>query len=146
MDNNLQLVCGQCAAVNRIPVSRLEQQPLCGKCKAPLLSGKPIEATDETFLRHIERNDMPVLVDFWAPWCGPCLNFAPVFSEAAKELEHRIRFIKLDTQANQHSAARYQIRSIPTLMLFAQGKELARVSGALPKHSLMQWLAQHLVE
>ena len=140
----LQLVCPACAAVNRVPTAKLGDRPLCGKCRKPLIAGQPVNATDQTFSRFADKSDLPVVVDFWASWCGPCQQFAPVFSEVAGELAGRAAFIKLDTEANPQTAARFQIRSIPTLMVIHRGREVARLSGALPKTQFQQWLAQHI--
>jgi thioredoxin 2 len=143
-DQKLQLVCPACAVVNRVPVVKLGDRPLCGKCRQPLVTGEPATATDGNFDRFIQNSDLPLVVDFWATWCGPCVQFAPVFSAAAGDLATRALFLKLDTEANPRSAARFQIRSIPTLMVFDHGREVARLSGALPPQQFRQWLQQHL--
>ena len=138
------IVCAACGGINRVPSAKLGANPKCGKCQQPLLDGQVINASDADFARHLGRNDLPVVVDFWAPWCGPCLQFAPTFSEVAGGMATRARFVKLDTQANPQSAGQFQIRSIPTLMVFHRGKEIARLSGALPKGQFVQWLNQQL--
>jgi thioredoxin 2 len=140
----LQIVCPACAAVNRVPAARLGDRPVCGKCRKPLAGGEPVTGSDANFGRFIERSDLPVVVDFWAPWCGPCVQFAPVFSAAAGDMATRAVFLKLDTESNPQTAARFQIRSIPTLMVFHRGRELGRLAGALPPQQFRQWLDQQL--
>jgi thioredoxin 2 len=139
----LHVVCASCGAVNRVPQARLEHGPQCGKCHAALLDGQPGELTDATFDRFVQRNDLPVVVDFWAEWCGPCKMMAPVFAQAAREQRTRFRFAKLDTDANQSIAQRYGIRSIPSLLLFKDGAEADRAVGALDAGRLRQWLSRH---
>jgi thioredoxin 2 len=130
--------------VNRLPATRLADNAVCGQCKAALFTGQPLELSSTNFERHIGRNDLPVVVDFWAPWCGPCRSMAPNFTQAAREMEPRARFAKLNTEAEQQLAARFNIRSIPTLAIFKSGQEIARQSGALDLNSLKRWVETHL--
>ena len=139
----MELVCPDCGAVNRVPDERLAEQPKCGKCGGLVLPGKPIDLGASNFQKFIARSGLPAVVDFWAPWCGPCRMFAPVFSHAAAELNTRYRFAKVNTEAEQSLAAQYGIRSIPTLAIFKNGREVTRMSGALDAASLKRWLAQN---
>lgn len=138
------LACPHCHRLNRLPQERLAEQPSCGHCKQPLFIGQVLELTTANFAQHAEKSALPLLVDFWAPWCGPCLQFAPIFASLAAELEPRVRLAKINTEQEQGLAGRFAIRSIPTLMLFQNGKLKAQQSGALPKAQLKQWLQQHL--
>jgi len=142
-DTTVHIACPACGASNRLPEARLSESPKCGKCSAPLFSAHPVSVTDANFDKIVGGTDIPVVVDCWASWCGPCMRFAPVFEEAAAKLEPRVRFAKLDTDANQATSARLGIRSIPTLILFKGGKETARISGALPLGPFMEWVKQH---
>lgn len=141
MTDPLHLVCPACQAINRLPKSRLAQHPRCGHCRQPLFSSHPLALNAGNFDRHINRNDIPVLVDFWAPWCGPCKMMAPWFAEAASLLEPRFRLAKVDTEAEPALGAQHNIRSIPTLVLFRQGREVARQSGALGARDIVRWAA-----
>ncbi|PYF83419.1 thioredoxin [Marinomonas alcarazii] len=140
----IQIVCQSCRTKNRVPKDKLGNKPLCGKCKKSVLSTSPIMGGDNNFRRYINDNGLPVVVDFWASWCGPCQQFAPIFEQVASEMSTQACFLKLDTEQNQTTAGGYNIRSIPTLMIFHHGKEVARLSGALPKAQFQQWLAQNL--
>jgi len=144
MSDTLHIVCPACASVNRLPSSRLTAGPKCGKCKGLLFEGRPVELTGATFERHISRSDIPVVVDFWAAWCGPCKVMAPAFAGAAERLEPRVRFAKLNTEQEQAIAQQFGIMSIPTLALFRGGREIARQSGALDINRLMSWVQAHI--
>jgi len=135
--------CPKCASTNRVPTDRLADGPRCAKCKTKLFQGKPVELTAANVATVLNHNEIPVLVDCWAPWCGPCRNFAPTFEKAAQEFEPKLRLAKLNTEDQQQVAGRWQIRSIPTLILFIGGKEVARVSGAMSLTQLKQWLSQN---
>lgn len=137
------IACGHCAGLNRVPAAKIAAAPVCGKCKQPLFKGVPVDVTSANFANLAEKSELPIVLDFWASWCGPCLNFAPVFSQAAAELEPGFRFGKVNTEQQQSLAGRFQIRSIPTLMLIQQGQIIAQLSGALPKQQFYQWLQQH---
>ena len=137
-----QINCPGCQTTNRVPPSRMHQAPACGRCGARLFLGEPLVLTSENVQKTLAYNDIPVVVDCRADWCGPCRMFAPTFAEAARDLEPRFRFAKLDTEAEQPLAAQWQIRSIPTLIVFRGGLEVNRKSGALPAGHFRNWLEQ----
>ena len=140
----MQLVCPHCAALNRISDNRPPTQAKCGKCHLPLFTAQALPASQAMFDRMLSKSDIPLVVDFWAEWCGPCKMMAPIFEQTAQQIEPRARLLKVDTEAEQALSARYQIRSIPTLMVFSAGKEVARVSGALDQSSLLAWINQNI--
>ena len=138
------IVCPNCKTANRVPDARLAEDPKCGKCAAPLLDGRPVQLDEAGFDSVISRTELPVVVDFWADWCGPCHAMAPAFERAAQEQKARAVFAKLNTEEAQQVAARFGIRSIPTMILFKKGQEAARVSGAMDARSIANWLSQQL--
>ena len=145
MSDSSHIVCPACGAVNRIPNARLGDQPKCGKCHQALFQAHPVELTAANFQQHIGRNDIPVLVDFWAPWCGPCKMMAPAFEAAAAQLEPRVRLAKVNTEVEQAIGGQFGIRSIPTLALFQGGQEIARQPGAMSSpDQIVAWVGQHL--
>ncbi len=138
--SNTNIVCPHCDAVNRVPSERLTENPVCGKCRKPLFAGSPVALTDSNFDRHLSRNDLPLVVDFWAPWCGPCKMMAPAYEQAAVQIEPRARLAKVDTEQNQMLAQRFAIRSIPTLAVFRNGQQVASQPGAMNLPQLLQWI------
>lgn len=144
MGKPIHVVCPHCATVNRVLEERLGDHAKCGNCGQSLFTGHPVELTETNFDRHVGRGDLPVVVDFWAPWCGPCRTMAPHFERAAAELEPRVRLAKLDTEAAPGIASRYGVRSIPTLILFRGGVEATRQPGALDLPRLLHWVRSHV--
>ena len=144
MTQAVHLVCPQCDAVNRVPPGRLGEEAKCGKCRAPLFAGAPLALDEERFAKHLGRSDLPLVVDFWAPWCAPCRAMAPAFEAVARRIEPQARLIKVNTEEAQALAGRYGIRSIPTLVVFRGGREVARTSGAMDASALENWIRRSL--
>ena len=142
MSESKHVVCPHCAGVNRVPADRLGGGAKCGRCKNPLFLARPLEIGAAAFQTQLTRSDIPLLVDFWAPWCGPCKMMAPAFEQAARQLEPEVRLLKVNTEEQQAIAAQFGIRSIPTMILFAGGREIGRGSGAMDAASIVGWTRQ----
>ena len=140
MTESIHVVCPHCGKTNRLPAARAQQQPDCGACGKPLLDGHPVALDEATFDDYLRRTDLPVVVDFWASWCGPCRAMAPHFEKAAKKLAGRVQFAKVDTDANPRLSQAWSIRSIPTVALFRDGREVRRSAGALTQAQIEAWI------
>ncbi len=138
------IICPHCASVNRVPHARLKEAPKCGKCRSQLFQSRPVPVDAAGFERHILNDTIPVIVDFWAAWCGPCKMMAPLFEKAAADLEPHARLVKLDTEAESSVAARHGIRSIPTFVIFRGGQEIARQAGAMDYPTLIGWMRTYI--
>ena len=144
MTDSFHIVCPHCQAVNRVPGAKLDQGPNCGQCHRPLFEGHPVELSQSAFAKHVQRDDIPLLVDFWAPWCGPCRMMAPQFVQAAELLEPHVRLAKVNTEEEQGLGAQFGIRSIPTIALFRGGREIARQAGAMGAQDIVRWVRNYL--
>jgi thioredoxin 2 len=138
--NPIHIVCPHCDSIVRVPSDRLDQKPRCPRCRSTVTNGDPMALDAARFERHLARNDLPLVVDFWAPWCGPCRMMAPHYEEAARRLGHRARFAKVNSDQEPALSSRFGIRGIPTLIVFKAGKESARQSGAMDQATLLRWL------
>ena len=144
MSEPILVVCPQCNSINRLPRDKLSAGGKCGVCHQALFKGEPFELNGENFQKHVSRTQLPVVVDYWASWCGPCKMMAPIFSSVAKQMEPAVRFAKVNTEAEQPLAAAAAIRSIPTLVIYKEGEELSRVSGVMDENNLIAWVRQNI--
>ena len=144
MNDSAHVVCAQCGAINRLPAERAADAAKCGQCGTPLFSGRPADVSGDFLLRQMDKGSLPVVVDVWAPWCGPCRVMAPEYEKAAAALEPRARFLKLNSDNEQALASRFNIRGIPTMILFRDGQEVDRVSGAMRAGDIANWVSAHL--
>jgi thioredoxin 2 len=140
MSEPVHLICGHCNAIVRVPAARLGESPRCPKCRHALFEGRPLALNAANFDKHLTRSDIPLVVDFWAPWCGPCRMMAPYYEQAAKEIEPKARLAKVNSDEEPALSARYGVRSIPTLVAFKRGREVARQSGAMDLNALLRWV------
>lgn len=143
MSEQNHVVCAGCGSINNVPESRMGDNPTCGKCKNPLMTGRPLELNEAGFNRFVSKSHQPLLVDYWAPWCGPCKMMAPVFEQAAAQLEPQFRLIKINTEVEQNLAGRMRIQSIPTLAIYKNGQEVIRQPGAMGLNDLLSWARSH---
>jgi len=144
MSNTKHIVCPSCDAINRIPAEKIEANPSCGKCHKPLFNNRPVKLHSGNFQKHLKRNEIPVVVDFWAPWCGPCKMMAPAFEQAAADLAPLVRLAKLNTEDEQSIGAQLNIRSIPTLVIFKNGREVARQAGVMSAADIKSWVRKYI--
>ncbi|WP_417489659.1 thioredoxin TrxC [Maricaulis sp.] len=144
MTDTFHIICPACQAKNRIPTARRSAGPTCGACKAPLFPDEPFELDEARLNKHLRNDEVPLVVDFWAPWCGPCKMMGPMFADASRRMSPGVRFAKLDTEQHQSVGSRFQIRGIPLIILFEKGKEVARHAGAINADQIAGWVRQSL--